>query len=128
MERECLNILLRRTCAVAVCPARSLPKRIPAEFKKPIDDGRLLLISAFDEKHSRTTAETSAYRNRIVAAISDVVFVPYAAEGGKTEALCKEIVQQGRSVFTLLGEQTDNLARIGVRQVTVHDVVSVMMG
>src|SRR3990170_4088734 len=53
MERECLNILLRGTCGVVVCPARSLPKRIPSDFKKPLDSGRMLLLSAFDEGEQR---------------------------------------------------------------------------
>lgn len=101
MERECLNILLRGTCGVVVCPARSLPKRIPAEFKKPNDEGRLLLLSAFDERQNRATAETSARRNRTVAALSDIILVPYAVPGGKTEALCREFGEQNKQILNV---------------------------
>lgn len=128
MERECLNVLLKGTCGIVICYARTIPKRVPSEFRQAIDAGRMLLISPFLDKHNRVTSETSVQRNRFIAALSDVVFVPYAAAGGKTEALCREIVRQGKPLFTLLGEYTANLAKIGVRQMTMHSAVSEMMG
>jgi hypothetical protein len=51
------------------------------------DAGWLLLLSPFREKDKRVTAELAAQRNRFVAAISDVVLIPYAAAASKTEAL-----------------------------------------
>jgi len=126
MERECLNILLRGPsagsgCGIVICLARSIPKRIPSEFRKPIDDGRMLLISAFSEKQTRATSETSVERNRLVAAISDVVLVPYAAAGGKAEALCREIIGRGHCVCTLSGERSAALVALGAGIVASQD-------
>lgn len=128
MERECLNILLRGTCGVAVCPARSIPKRFPAEYRKPIDDGRMLLISGFTEKQNRATSETSVQRNRLVAALSDVIFVPYAAAGGKTEALCKELIGSGADILTLPDTHSSNLTALGAVAVGVHGIIMLTKG
>jgi predicted Rossmann fold nucleotide-binding protein DprA/Smf involved in DNA uptake len=54
IEQECLNILLRGKTSVIVCPARALHgMRIRREYKRPLEDGRLLLLSLFKENHSR---------------------------------------------------------------------------
>ena len=116
VERECLNILLRGPstgCGIAICYARSLPKRIPAELKKAIESNRLLILSACDDRQSRATEQTSAERNRIVGALADVVFVPYASPGGKTEALGRELLSLGMHVLTLRGDYNAALLDAG---------------
>lgn len=128
MEQECLNILLRGTCGVVICPARSLPKRLEPEYQKPIEDNRMLMLSAFGEKHNRPTAQTGVIRNRFVADIADLLFVPYAAPGGKTEAMCREIVNGGKPFYTFAGDHTSNLSAIGVRQLSLEEAASVLMG
>ncbi|KAF0182562.1 MAG: hypothetical protein FD164_1125 [Nitrospirae bacterium] len=102
MEQECLNILLKGKQPIIVCPARSLEgMRIKAEFKKPLEDGRLLILSPFVAKHNRISAERAEYRNRFVAALADEMFVPYAAPGSKTELLCAEAARWSKSVVRL---------------------------
>ena len=95
VEKEVLRILLRSTVPVCIVLARCLPKRIQPEFRRPLDEGRLLLLSSFDAKTKRATQETAAQRNRAVAALADKVFVAYAAPGSKTEAFCREIAGTG---------------------------------
>ena len=57
MERGCLALLLRGTARIIICPARGLSRmRITADWKRPIADGRLLLLSFFDDKIWRATA------------------------------------------------------------------------
>jgi len=51
------------------------------------DAGRLLLLSPFDEKHKRVTAELAAERNRFVASISDEVLIPYRWRTGTAHLL-----------------------------------------
>ncbi len=99
MEKECLDLLLRGTQPVVVCPARSLHgMRIPAAWKPAISAGRLLLLSPFAERHRRITAELSVERNRLVAQLAAEIFVAHAPSGTKTEDLCREFVAQGRSL------------------------------
>lgn len=78
MERECLNILLRSPHPVIICPARNLPHRIEPCFRCPLDEGRLLLLSAFPDSIKRPTIETAHQRNRVVAALAERIFVACA--------------------------------------------------
>ncbi len=102
MERECLRILLRGNQPLIICPARSLDgMRLPNEYKKPLDQSRLLLLSPFPAKLLRPTVQTSLYRNRFVAALADCIFVPYAAPHSKTEQLCSDFLARGKRLYIL---------------------------
>jgi len=59
VEKEWLQILLRGSQPIIICPARSLPRRAPPEWKKPLADGRLLVLSAFADTATRVTALNS---------------------------------------------------------------------
>src|SRR3990172_613250 len=62
IERECMNILLRDKQPLILCPARSIEgMRLRGEYKQPIADGRLLLLSPFDEKQRRPTVPMPLY-------------------------------------------------------------------
>lgn len=51
IEKDCLDILLKGTQPIVICPARGIVRmRIPSAWRKPIDQGRLLILSPFDEK------------------------------------------------------------------------------
>jgi hypothetical protein len=113
VEKEVLKIMLRSTVPVSAVLARSLPKRIPTEFRHPLDEGRLLLVSPFGVKMRHATRETAAHRNQVVAALADKVFVAYAASGGKTEAFCREVVGTGKTCMTFDDPKTANLKAAG---------------
>jgi len=100
MEKECLRLLLRGTQPFVICPARSIESmRIPSEWRTPLAAGRLLILSPFDSKHRRVTAETAWYRNRFAAALAARVFIPYAAPGSKTEAFAREVEGWGKRMM-----------------------------
>ncbi len=90
VEKECLRILLRGTQSIIICPARSSPQRAPAEWKKPLANGRLLILSCFTESERRVTAELAARRNELIAALADEVWFAHIAPGGQTEQLAKK--------------------------------------
>ncbi|MCK5604406.1 DNA-binding protein [Candidatus Pacearchaeota archaeon] len=116
MEQECLRVLLKGKQPIIICPARSLTKmRIAKEWRKPLDEGRLLVVSCFDEKQNRVTAKTAIIRNEFVADISDAVFFAYAVENGKIEQLCKKITKKGKLVYTLISPETQNLICLGAK-------------
>jgi predicted Rossmann fold nucleotide-binding protein DprA/Smf involved in DNA uptake len=101
MEQECLNILLRGRQPVILCPARNINgMRIKAEYKKPFEEGRLLVLSPFFEKEKRISSERSLYRNRFVAALADTIFAPHVASNGKTEQLCREVKAWNKDICT----------------------------
>lgn len=114
MERECLTILLRGDQPLIVCPARSLKNmRLPSAYKKPLDQGRLLLLSLFSEKERRHTAELANRRNRLVAALSTAIFLAHAEPGSKTEALCHQVLQWGKPLYTHRSDLNTNLIVMG---------------
>lgn len=83
IEKECLSILLRGASPVIVCPARNLPSRLPPEWRSPIDEGRMLVLSPFAANESRPTADLATRRNEYVASLADEVWIAHATEGGK---------------------------------------------
>ncbi len=91
VEKECLRILLRGSQPIIICPARGIPKRIPPEWRKPLADGRLLILSFFPDKETRVTADLAARRNELVAALADEVFIPHATAGGQLQSLFQTI-------------------------------------
>lgn len=102
MEGECLGILLRGRQPVVWVPARSIVgTRLKPELVPAFKAGRLLIISPFEPRHVRITGALSEQRNRFAAAISDRIFVPYAAPGSRTEALCNELRADGKEIVNI---------------------------
>lgn len=101
MEKEFLTFVLRGAASVVVCPARGIGRmRLPALWRVPLEKGRLLLLSCFDDKTRRPTKQTVAKRNALVAQLATCLLVPHAAPGGKVEQLCQRAITQGKQVFT----------------------------
>ena len=102
MEKEFLTFVLRGSASVVICPARGIGRmRLPAPWRAPLEEGRLLLLSCFDDKARRPTKQTVARRNALVAELATCLLVPHAAPGGKVEQLCQRAIAQGKQVFTL---------------------------
>ena len=93
VEQECLRILLRGTSPVIVCPARSLPKRIPPDWQAPLAVGRMLILSIFPSGEPRVTTALATRRNEFVAALADDVWFAHIAEGGQMESLSHQLQQ-----------------------------------
>jgi len=116
MERECLEILLRGTGPVVVCPARGLGRmRVRREFREPLENGRLLFLSPFDEKQRRATQTIAMARNHFVAALADTVFVAHAAPHSKTENFCHEIMGWGKPLITFDSAENFPLVALGAK-------------
>lgn len=118
MEREWLTVLLRGPEPVVVCPARSISgMRVPAEYRTPLRDGRLLILSFFPDGPDRPTVEMALLRNRFVAALADDVFVAHASPGGKIEQLCRDLLVRGKPLYSLEDRANGNLQEMGARPV-----------
>jgi len=124
MEKECLQLLLRGDQPVIVCPARGIQRmRVPAAWRGPIEEGRLLVLSPFDEKHRRPTVALSEKRNRFVATLANQIFIPYASAGGKTDRLVREVLDWGKPVLTFRGERNDNLVQLGTIPLGLEQII-----
>lgn len=119
IEKECLIVLLRTQVPVILCPARSLEAlRIPAAWRKNIEEGEVLLLSPFRGKVRRQTRNLSTRRNLVVAALAHLVFIPYAAPKSGTFQLAGRLIAQKKSVLTLDAVQNTELRALGAKAVT----------
>ena len=122
MERECLDLLLRGTQPIIICPARSIDRmQIPKSWKAPLADGRLLILSPFVDHRPRVTAELARQRNRFVARLADEVFVTHAAAGSKTEMFCRKMLEEKKPVITIDRPENAALLELGVESITISD-------
>ena len=118
VERECLNILLRGTGSIIICPARGLEgMRVPTEHKAAMDQGRVLYLSPFKAHQRRATAQMAVYRTLLVAALADAVFLAYAHPGCKTEEFCREVLGWKKTVYTRDSDSNANLINLGAKLV-----------
>lgn len=114
MEKEFLDVLLWGRVRVIICPARGLGNmRVPKTWRAPLTDGRLLILSFFDDNIRRPTAGIVAERNTCVAAVSDRILVAHAQPNGKTEALCKQALTSRKPVLTLDSPHNAHLMALG---------------
>jgi hypothetical protein len=122
LEKEFLTILLRGRASAVVCPARGLQRiRITAEWKAPLADGRLLLLSLFGDSVCRATTKLATKRNAHVAALADRILIAHAERGGKTEGLCRDALGRGKPVFTLDSPDNVHLIELGAMPVRADD-------
>lgn len=116
MEKECLHLLLRGKQPIVVCPARGIEKmRVPKEWRGPVSEGRLLIVSPFEPKLRRPTADSADQRNHFVATLARELFIAYADPGGKIEGLCKELLNRKAKIQTFDSPHTQNLIALGVK-------------
>jgi predicted Rossmann fold nucleotide-binding protein DprA/Smf involved in DNA uptake len=100
MEQECLDFLLRGLQPVIVCPARHpSTHRLPAEWRRGLDTGRLLIVSPFGPQVRRPTRQLAEERNRFVTALVGALWVPYASAGGQTAQSVAAAVAAKKCVF-----------------------------
>ncbi|TVM04035.1 MAG: DNA-binding protein [Candidatus Brocadia sp. WS118] len=124
IEREFLEILLRGSQPIIICPARSIEgMRIPNTWRLPMNEGRLLIPSPFDQKHHRITVALGEKRNEFVAAIADQIFVAHATSGGKTEQFCQKVISWGKTLLTFDCKENTHLIHMGARNSQLEDIL-----
>ena len=125
MERTCLATLLARHVPVVYCPARRLNERgVPRAWDGAFAEQRLLVLSPFVESQRRVTRALARQRNFLVAALADMLFVPYAMRGGTTEAVVRMSLHRGKPVCTLHDGENGHLMSIGVRGVALKELLA----
>jgi predicted Rossmann fold nucleotide-binding protein DprA/Smf involved in DNA uptake len=124
MEKECLELSLRGTQSVVICPARSIEQmRLPTAWRTRLAENRLLILSPFGAQHRRPTAALAEQRNRFVATLADKIFVAHAGGGSRTEQLCRDVMAQGKQVYTFDLPENAHLVRSGAIGQAVQDLV-----
>jgi predicted Rossmann fold nucleotide-binding protein DprA/Smf involved in DNA uptake len=116
VEQEVLRVLLRGISPVIIVLARSLQgMRLKKEYRELMDQDRLLLLSPFEPEMKRISKEKSQQRNRIVAALSNTFFIPYAHPGGQLEQMCLTLSKQQQVFYTLSSDYNQKLLSEGAQ-------------
>jgi predicted Rossmann fold nucleotide-binding protein DprA/Smf involved in DNA uptake len=125
MEKECLELLLRGTQSVVICPARSIERmRLPDAWCTRLAESRLLVLSPFAPQHRRPTAALAEQRNRFAATLADAIFVAHAGAGSRTEQLCRDMMAQGKRVYTFDLPENTHLVQCSAIGQSVPDLVA----
>lgn len=91
IEKDVLHYLLKGKQPIILALARGLKEKLEPEFEKPIDEGRLLIITPFDKNVKRVTEATAQKRNELMISLADHITIGFVSEGGKLEELIKNI-------------------------------------
>jgi predicted Rossmann fold nucleotide-binding protein DprA/Smf involved in DNA uptake len=123
IEKDCLDLLLRGNQPVVICPARGIMKmRLGKSLKENIEEERVLVLSPFEVKVKRPTAEASQLRNRFVGVMAATVFVAYADPRGKTEEFCKVILGSGKPLYTFESHYNKTIVDAGAKPLPVKEL------
>ena len=87
LEKDVLHYLIKGKQPIIIALARGLKEKLEPEFLKPLEQGRLLIITPFDKKVKRLTEQTAATRNEMIIELADNITVGYASTGGQLEKL-----------------------------------------
>ena len=94
LEKDCLRILLRGRQPIIICLARELRGiRRPRDWKQPLADDRLLVLSQFPASERRVTKELAVLRNQLVAALADEVVFAHITPGGHLDELSRLVAR-----------------------------------
>ncbi len=113
IEKECLRVLLRGSQPIIISPARSIENmRIKQEWKKPLSENRLLILSIFDNQPQQS-AIMACKRNAFVAALANQVLIAHAAEGSKTLKFARTVLKWDKPVYTFDSSYNKVLLNLG---------------
>ena len=82
IEKDVLHYLLKGNQPIIVALPRGLKQKIEPEFIKPIEQGRLIIITPYNKEVKRITVETSLIRNQLMIDLADQIVIGYSNQVG----------------------------------------------
>ena len=89
LEKDVLHYLLKGKQPIIIALARGLKEKVEPKLIKPLEQGRILIISTFEKSVKRVTEQTAEIRNKMMIELADSITIGYTSEGGKLEDLLK---------------------------------------
>lgn len=90
-EKDVLHYLLNGEQPIILALARGLKAKFEPEFKKPLEQGTLLIVTPFDKLVKRVSRQNTHTRNQLMTTLADQIAIGYASPGGQLEELLKGI-------------------------------------
>ena len=91
IEKDVLHYLLKGKQPIILALARGLKEKLEPEFIKPLQQGRLLIITPFDKSIKRVSSQNAQTRNQLMTDLAEQITIDYASQGGQLEELLKGI-------------------------------------
>ncbi len=91
IEKDVLHYLLKGNQPIIVVLARGLKQNIEPEFLEPIEKGRLLIITPFEEKVKRVTTETAKMRNQMMMELANQTVIGFVNEKSSLKDVLNDI-------------------------------------
>lgn len=96
LEKDVFHYLLKGKQPIIIALARGMKEKPEPELIKPLEEGRLLIITPFDRSVKRVSTDLAEVRNRLMINLSDQVAIGFASAGGNLEKLIG--VTEGKQV------------------------------
>lgn len=87
IEKDVLHYLLKGKQPIILALARGLKEKIEPEFVKPLEQGRLLIISPFNKSVIRSTTATAQIRNQLMFDLAEKITLGYCNPQGNLHKL-----------------------------------------
>jgi len=91
IEKDVLHFLLKGSQPVILVLARGIKVKLEPVFEKPIEEGRLLIITPFERDVKKVTEQTAYIRNQMVIDLSQSITVGYAIPNGHLSQMLSQI-------------------------------------
>ena len=129
VEKKCLELLLRGSGPVLVCPARGIEgMRIPVAWREPLDEGRLSIVSPFEPRRRRADARLAEHRNRFAAALASSLLALHAAPQSGLERLCRSVLDADGEIYAPDVPANAELIARGALPVTLDSLLDRLTG
>jgi hypothetical protein len=89
------HYLLEGTQPVIMSLARGMKEKVEPELKSAIDVGRLLIVTPFEIRVKRVTAETAEQRNRFMLELADEIVIGFASKNGILDKMVEHNSKHG---------------------------------
>lgn len=87
IEKDVFHYLIKGDQPIIIAMARGLKQRIDPTIKQALDQGRVLIISPFENEVKRITSKTAIVRNQLMIDLADNITVGFINERGNLSKL-----------------------------------------
>lgn len=100
IEKDVLHFLIKGKQPIVIVLARKLYKKIPEEYINPINEGRLLIVSACPNE-VRCSIKNAAIRNEYILSICDSVTFGYISPDSSLNTIKEKAAEMGKVIDIL---------------------------
>ena len=98
-ERKVLDVLLSNNGCAVMLLANTIFDKCPPKYQKAVREGRMLIVSFFDDSQHHITKSSAETRNKQVLEYADDAVIGYVKKGGMVDMLIKSFSKPSAILF-----------------------------